>query len=401
MAASKVDAEAGWGIYRDSDFAATLEEINAELRRRGFSEVSSRTYRHYGKLQRYGYVRYVPINQLDVKTLQDPFVDRATRSRVHPIQTATDVRLRVLDIKSGELREFDGVAIELAATESVVRLAGPETTEFFERLGRSNPVAELVFLDTGELERGRIERLTLSVDDQVSTVRMNFAESIDLAPLVADGQAEERVRLEITIGVAEQLGLREAARHVYFLSQAADAATLASAELGVLLGESIPIAVRPPAVVDLRLSSIDVVLDIALRAGGLLGTGLLSALGARELYWRSSKSKEEAKRLQWENERDGVEWRSDGARLLSWARNLRKSGEADAADGNSAEDPEPSTEQLAPVQKVVEKQLLPAVSEIVELANGDVQVRFSGLSARKLDALRSLELGPADTDAAS
>jgi hypothetical protein len=323
MAASKLDAEAGWAIYRDSDFAASLSEINAELARRGFSEVSVRTFRHYGKLQRYGYIRYVPINQLDVKTLQDPFVDRATRSRVHPVQTATPVRLRVLDNRSGDVREFDGIAIELAVTESVVRLEGTETTEFFQDLGRATPVAELVFPSTGELRRGRIERLTLSVEDQVSTVRMNFGESLDLAPILTGGLLEDLVRVQLTIGVGERLRLREAARHIYFLSQAADAAALASAELGVLLGEDLPATTRPPEITDLKLGSLDVALDIAVRAGGLLGTGLLGALGARELYWRSTKTMEEAKRLRWDNERKGVEWRSDGRRLLGWARQLR------------------------------------------------------------------------------
>lgn len=392
--AAKLDAEAGWAIYRDSDFAASLAEINAELTRRGFSKISPRTYRHYGKLQRHGYVRYVPINQLDVKTLRDPFVDRATRSRVHPIQTSTPVRLRVLDNRSGEVRDFGGIAIELAITESVIRLEGRETTEFFDDLGRSNPVAEVVFPDTGEVRRGRIERLTLSVEDQLSTVRVNFGESLDLAPIVSGGSLGDIVRLEITIGVSDRLRLREAARHIYFLTQAADAAALASAELGILLGERLPAGTQPPEIADLRLASLDVALDIALRAGGLLGTGLLGALGARELYWRSTKTMEEAKRLRWENERKGVEWRSDGQRLLGWARRLRSSQVNSAPQAEVDSMSTPSAEQLDSVRKVVDKQLMPAVSEIVELANGDVEVRFSGLPQEILQALRSLELEP-------
>jgi hypothetical protein len=394
MAASKLDAEIGWAIYRDSDFAASLGEINTELTRRGFSEVSPRTYQHYGKLQRYGYVRYVPINQLDVKTLQDPFVDRATRSRVHPIQTSTPVRLRVLDTRSGEVRDFGGIAIELATTESVIRLEGRETTDFFDDLGRSNPVAELVFPDTGEIRRGRIERLTLSVEDQLSTVRVNFGESLDLAPIVSGGTRGDIVRLEITIGVSEHLRLREAARHLYFLSQAADAAALASAELGVLLGERLPAGTQPPEITGLHLASLDVALEMVLRAGGLLGTGLLGALGARELYWRSTKTMEEAKRLRWENERKGVEWRSDGQRLLGWARKLRSGQITSAPQAELDPTATPSAEQLNSVRKVVDMQLMPAVSEIVELADGDVEVRFSGLPQAILDALRSLELDP-------
>ena len=157
--ASTGDAAAGWGIYREADYALTLDEINSTLQRRGHAPISLRTYRHYVKLQRHGYERYVPINQLDVKTLLDPFIDQARRGREHPIQTLTQVQLRVL--VDDQVRSFAGTAIELSSTEVVVRLTGEEMADFFSKLGSATPAGELLFPSTGELRRGLIERLTL------------------------------------------------------------------------------------------------------------------------------------------------------------------------------------------------------------------------------------------------
>lgn len=136
--ASSADAAAGWEIFRDADFALSLDEINDQLVRQGHAAVSARMYRHYGKLQRYGYERYVRINQLDVKTLLDPFIDQARRGREHPIQTLADVELRVL--ANQEIRAFAGAAVELSSTEVVVRLAGEEMAAFFAELGSATPM---------------------------------------------------------------------------------------------------------------------------------------------------------------------------------------------------------------------------------------------------------------------
>jgi hypothetical protein len=66
------DAQAGWQIYRESGYQATLEEINAEPTRRGFGEIRQRSYVNYRKLHRYGYQRCVPTNIVDVETHHNP-----------------------------------------------------------------------------------------------------------------------------------------------------------------------------------------------------------------------------------------------------------------------------------------------------------------------------------------
>lgn len=89
--ATKEDAEQGWRIFREENYALTLDEVNQRLVRQGHSAVSQRMYQRYGKLHRYGYDNYIPINQLDVKTLQNPVWDAAARNRY----VARETRLAV------------------------------------------------------------------------------------------------------------------------------------------------------------------------------------------------------------------------------------------------------------------------------------------------------------------
>jgi hypothetical protein len=72
----------------------------------------------------------------------------------------------------------------LGSTEVVVRLAGEEMADFFSKLGSATPAGELLFPSTGELRRGIIERLTLDVDQRLSTVRVDLGAQLDLAALV-------------------------------------------------------------------------------------------------------------------------------------------------------------------------------------------------------------------------
>ena len=56
-----------------------LNAINEELAKRNYSPVSHRMYTFYRKLHRYGYEQYIRINQLDVRTMEDPVWDRRSR----------------------------------------------------------------------------------------------------------------------------------------------------------------------------------------------------------------------------------------------------------------------------------------------------------------------------------
>jgi hypothetical protein len=368
--ASTADAAAGWAIYRDADFALSLDEINDRLVRHGCSPVSQRMYRHYGKLQRYGYERYVPINQLDVKTLLDPFVDQARRGREHPIQTLAEVELRVL--VDDEIRGFAGTAIELSSTEVVVRLAGAEMAAFFSELGSATPAGAVVFTSTGEIRIGTIERLTLDVEQALSTVRVDFSGQLDVARLVQPAIPSDELRLALRIGLPPSLGLTEVARQLYWLAQACDAARASASDLAQQLapGEAVDIGIVK--VRSLRLSSIEIVIGVPAGAGLVLYGAFWGWLKIRQAYWTSEKTKQEAIRLRWENEQADLRGKADLAPLVRRARaalsrRLRQSG-IDPSEGVD------ETRALA----IAQKQLLPAVAEIVEAADGDVDVATEG-----------------------
>ena len=393
MATTK-DAEAGWNIYRDADYALSMSEINDELVRRGHAPIKERTYRHYGKLQRYGYTRYLPINQLDVKTLRDPFLDQSSRSRQHPIQTITSVVLRVLD--SGSLVEFEGQAIELSTNEAVVRFEGSRTTEFFDGLGRTTPVGELVFLDTGEVRRGRLERLTLDVDSQLSTVRLNFAGSVDLHHIVGI-EAPDRATFRVSIGTDDLPGLGDIARHLYWLAQASDAARAVVAEVCEELSAPQFLDLAPPRVTQVSIGSIDITIDAAHVTTIVLLSGIRGTLALRQLYWQSEKTKQEAIRLRWQNDEDGVRSEAAMRRIASGMvetlrRLLRRLGvdDKDEADMGRATD-------------IAARQVLPALDEVIDLSDGEIEITLDSVPdalAAELDAATEpVELDEADDKA--
>lgn len=368
--ASTADAAAGWEIYRDSDFALTLDEINATLQRRGHAPVSLRTYRHYGKLQRYGYERYVPINQLDVKTLRDPFIDQARRGREHPIQTLTEIELRVL--VGDEIRAFSGTAVELSSTEVVVRLVGEEMAQFFSELGSATPAGELLFRTTGELRRGVIERLTLDVDQGLSTVRVDLGAQLDFTELLQPDVLSEELRLKIRIGVASAPGLSDAARHLYWLAQAADAGRAMASELSRQLAPGKPVDVGIVRVRSLSLGSIEIVIGLPVSAGLVLYGAFWGWLKIRQSYWGSEKTKQEALQLRWENEQKNLRGKADLGPLVSRLRAAlaRRLGASGAEPSDDVDEDRAIT--------IGNKQLMPAVAEIIEAADGDVDVEVEG-----------------------
>src|SRR2546426_2237780 len=121
MAAKARDAQAGWGLYRLSGYLIDLDEINAKLTAAGFNPVAPRTYTHYRKLHRYGYQRYVPINQLDVETLRDPVWGGPLQTRFRPRPASVDVRL--LAVGDDGVFALDGQLVQLSEVEGTARVA--------------------------------------------------------------------------------------------------------------------------------------------------------------------------------------------------------------------------------------------------------------------------------------
>ncbi|MGA8725995.1 MAG: hypothetical protein WB565_13230 [Acidimicrobiales bacterium] len=61
----------GWEIYRSTVPRPSLADINERLASESSGAVSNRMYEHYRKLERNGYRKYVPINELDVLVKRD------------------------------------------------------------------------------------------------------------------------------------------------------------------------------------------------------------------------------------------------------------------------------------------------------------------------------------------
>lgn len=126
------DMQAGWQIYRESGYSADLEGINQQLIDRGFGPVADRSYKHYQKLHRYGYQRYVPINVLDVETHQVPPWGQPLRSRYRPRPRGIDVQLIVAT--ADRSTAVDAHTVEMSNAEVSIRVTA-EAIETLHEMG--------------------------------------------------------------------------------------------------------------------------------------------------------------------------------------------------------------------------------------------------------------------------
>jgi hypothetical protein len=120
MAATNRDAQAGWYIYRASNYSLELGELNEQLTSARFNPVAPRTYTHYRKLHRYGYQRYVPINQLDVETLRDPVWGGPLQTRFRP--RPASLGLTLLATGPEGVFALEGALVQLSEVEGTARV---------------------------------------------------------------------------------------------------------------------------------------------------------------------------------------------------------------------------------------------------------------------------------------
>lgn len=276
--ATTADAEFGWELLRESHYSLTLDEINKRLKRAGFAPVSSRMYQHYHKLVRYGFATYLPINQLDVKTLQNPAWDAYIRARSLPRETNLPVILRVPSHE--EVIQVPGRARRLSDAYVTVRVAGSRNIEAFTELAaRSNGNIEIEFPDSGERHWAELESVTLEASQRYATVRLMFLTVEDAARLTGREILGDRmVKLRLSSGDDVLFGL--VVQQLSWLYQASDSARAISEELLVEFRAEKRFAVSPPRISALSLASpLELVVEIAAPATFLL-------LGSLELARR-------------------------------------------------------------------------------------------------------------------
>lgn len=194
--ATREDSEAGWERYREAGYSLSLDEINSSLLAAGRSPIAPRTYNHYKKLHRYGYESYLPINQLDVKTLADPIWDQATRSRFLPMSIHEQVEVRFLS--EDTMSDLTGLATELSEGETTVKLkikaeALPQT------LASKEPIVEVVFRNGGEIRIGTVSRFWVEGKQELVVLKVQFSDPADIEAITNKPSAK-RIRVRLQLG---------------------------------------------------------------------------------------------------------------------------------------------------------------------------------------------------------
>lgn len=204
-----------------------MDQINQYLVRRGHVPIAARTYRHYLKLHRYGYTRYLPINQLDIKTLQDAFWDEVGSD-------LDDAPVRILVHAPDQPGlTFKGIAVEASPSMALCRFEDPEAVGLL-----GDPAVQLVlnehpitvrFPKTKQDFPARLESITLADGFVVGSFGFLTAAALELMttrkPLPLAG-----LRLTYT-PLTDSVSFSEITRKLYLLFQVTEAAKLICEEL--------------------------------------------------------------------------------------------------------------------------------------------------------------------------
>lgn len=297
--ATFADAQAGWEIYKSGDFALTREEINVELMALGHAQIAPRTYAHYNKLIRYGFENYIPINQLDVKTLEDPVWDLALRNRYFTWEAAIPVRLHL--VSEDAPIEVEGAANRISEAIVAVRIpatAGGSASDF----RKGFPVL-VHFIGRGERRFAYVDAVSEQLKTGVITLRLNFATYRPIEKLLKRRPLQLRnVRITLT-SVEEDVFLTRLVQQIYWLFQALESSRTVCEEL-LSTVENQPYSITAPQVRRLRLESpVELVIGVTFAVGLLLEATIGRYLKYRKEFWEGSKAKQETKALEWENER--------------------------------------------------------------------------------------------------
>lgn len=254
MAATFRDARYGWEIFKESGYTLTFAQINGNLVRAGFRPVSMRTYQHYHKLFRYGYEEYLPINQLDVRTLSNPVWDAATRNRYALREVSLDIEVRLVHKKSAV--RLRGFATRISDAVVVVRLEGTAAKDVgAAKIKASDQRVELVFLESGEILPALIESIYAQPRQDIVTLRLGLVSTGSIEALgirTALGTRPLWIKIEAQ---DESVYLSDLVQSLYWMFQALDAARAAGDEILMELSPNDEFNLAPARVKRLSLQS--------------------------------------------------------------------------------------------------------------------------------------------------
>lgn len=378
------DAQYGWELFKESGYALSFAELNDALRSNGMNAVSLRMFQHYHKLFRYGYEEYLPINQLDVKTLQNPVWDAATRNRYALREISIAVKLRLIHRK--KQLELEGLATRISDAILVVRLEGVTAEEVAAaKVRAADQRVEVVFPQTGEILTGRIDSVIAETRQRIVIFRISFSVAGSLNTLgIRESLGARSLRVEIHPR-QQDIYLADLVQSLYWLFQGIEAARAAGDELLMRLDEEQRFSLPATRVDRLRLESplqvelivaapaILFVLGIVKRLVAIRNDKLMGDVTKQEKEVRKAVARKTnaealvqervAERLKKENESESDPLVGQAVHLL---RNLLAGAGAGAASGL------PETDK---VQNVLEGQAEPALLSLLEAA-GDAEVVF-------------------------
>lgn len=387
MNARPADTQAGWRIFRNSDYSLTKDEVNERLIALGHRPISDRTYRHYLKLHDYGYRQYLPINRLDVATLLNPLWDEASRSRYLP--RAIRERAVVTLLRGGILHTLVGQAVSISEGEIIVRFDGPEGVAFLSR--RKNYADQLVdiVLEEHGHQLARVERVNIEASADVATVifALPTPGAFDLSEDTPLGPMTLKVRLVPEEDVPTLALMTE---RMYFLFQTVESSRLVGAEVVRQLRPGQEFRLPPPRLQSVSYASpLEVVVHVA--AYGSLLLTLAQALA--RTYSRineAAATKHTPRRAK--AEADAAEWTADiqqstalrlrveneqllAERQLDPSPQVRQFG-GDVAAALGVDETQGSNLDINRITEMVTRQLLP---NLVRMVGGSVKsVRIEG-----------------------
>lgn len=364
MAARFEDAKMGWDILRQSGFALSRDELNARLESRGFAPISRRTFAHYDKLRRYGYENYIPINQLDVKTLQDPLWDKAVRGR-YPVYHVPE-KVHIICSRGASPLEVPGKTIELSSSYVRMRVDDRDafdllSTKSFRQDLKAGRVV-VTFPRTGDTYAAVVEEITLHVQESFASLVLGFVSLASIEHIIGRTllpTGKLRVRISPT---ADSPLLADVVRKLYWLTQALETSKVIAEEYLVELGLDEEYAVPSVRVQELSMRSpLTAVVVASLPTLILVAVLTERVLKARAEYYEGSRRREEAKYLRMRNQLFAEVSDSIKRRILKAAEH----------DGGQARLPIDGSAGRA--DELAESQLFPSLEELLDRASGEIE----------------------------
>lgn len=368
----------------------SIDDINERLQDQGFRSVSARTYQHYHKLFRYGYENYVPINQLDVETLQDPVWEDSVRKRYAFRETHLEVEVRLLDGKT--LLIFPGLAARVSDAMVVVRFSDSDAVGYFAaHRRRRRAILEIAFRDTGEVIAASLDSIYIEMQRDVAVVRAAIQD-----PLLIDGLGlreplDER-SLRVVIAARDAtVFLGDVAAALYWIFRGIEAARLAADDLLLAVHPEGRFGLPPSRVRRMQLSSpltIDIVSDAATI---VIALGVVEALTTlRKNFFHPSKEVNPdspgidserspgvdaeasiAQRLRWETKRQQLRKTINKEPVRAQAIQALRSllDEKNQAAVTADED------RIKRFESIIDGQIIPALQALLETV-GDAAITF-------------------------